>query len=314
MAEQKTEDSPKPERTLGHYRLLDQIGQGGMAVVYKGVQSSLNREVAIKVLPEHFAQAPEMVSRFDREAAVAAQLKHPSIVQVIDRGKEGSTLYIVMEYVEGESLDKIIERGPLPLEDVIDYCVQICEALQYAHEKGVIHRDLKPANILIDKDSGRAKIADFGIATLQSDTVESLTLTLDTRSLGTLHYMSPEQQLDAHNVTHHTDIYAFGVMLYEMLTGRVPIGHFKLPSLVRSDIPIAVDGIVSRCMAESAVGPLPERRGDQGGPAAPDGPPAQDAPGRGATGAARRRRVALVPRLRAAAGPRGRRRRRRCGT
>ena len=251
MSEQKTEDSPKPERTLGHYRVLDQIGQGGMAVVYKGVQASLNRQVAIKVLPEHFAQAPEMVSRFDREASVAAQLKHPSIVQVIDRGKEGSTLYIVMEYVEGESLDKVIERGPLSLEDTIDYCVQICEALQYAHEKGVVHRDLKPANILLDKESGRAKIADFGIATLQTDTVESLTLTMDTRSLGTLHYMSPEQQLDAHNVTHQTDIFAFGVMLYEMLTGRVPIGHFKLPSLVRSDIPIALDGIVSRCMAES---------------------------------------------------------------
>jgi formylglycine-generating enzyme required for sulfatase activity len=250
MSEQTINDAPEAERTLGHYRLLESIGRGGMAVVYRALDASSKREVAINVLPDHFAQTPQMVARFEREVGIAAQLEHPGIVRVLDHGQEGPTLYVVMEYVQGESLDKVIARGRLPLEDVIDWAIQLCEALQYAHGKDVIHRHLKPANVLLDKKSGRVKIADFGVAGLQADSGGVLGITWYEISPGTLQYMSPEQQLDPHRVTHHTDIYAFGAMLYEMLTGRVPVGHFRPASLVRNDIPMAIDGIVSRCMAE----------------------------------------------------------------
>ena len=251
MSEEKSGAEQPSPRMLSHYQLLEQIGQGGMAVVFKGVQPSLNREVAIKILPKRFAESEDMVARFDREASIVAQLKHPSIVQIIDRGKEGDELYIVMEYVAGESLDKTIARGTIPLPDVVEYSIQVCEALQYAHDKGVIHRDLKPANILLDEETGRAKIADFGIAQIETEGIGMPTLTCDSTSLGTMSYMSPEQRLDAHAVTYHTDIFALGVVLYEMLTGKVPIGHFKLPSLLRTDIPIGLDNIVTKCLAQS---------------------------------------------------------------
>jgi serine/threonine protein kinase len=251
MPEQRTDDAPEAGRALGQYRLLVQIGQGYMDAVYKGLQASPKREVAIKVLPDQFARTPQMVARFEHDVGVAEELKHPGIVQVLDHGKEGSTLYVVMEYVEGESLEQVIARGPMPLKAVICFGIQICEALQYAHEKGVIHQELRPANILLERKSGHAKIADFGIATLQKDSIGVLTVTFCDVSPGKLYYMSPEQQLSGQRITHHADVYAFGVILYEMLTGRAPIGYFRMPSLVRSDIPIALDGIVSRCMAES---------------------------------------------------------------
>ena len=239
-----------PDR-LGHYVVADKIGQGGMAVVYKGVQPSLNRPVAIKVLPPQFATTPELLGRFDREAAIVAQLAHSNIVQVIDRGRQDNLLYIVMEYVEGNSLDKIIKAGGLTLGQVIDYATQICEGLDYAHKAGVVHRDLKPANILVDQRSGRVKIADFGIASLETTDSSIATLTLDRSALGTMNYMSPEQRTDSHRVTSASDIFSFGVVLYEMLTGKLPVGHFKAPSMIRQDIPLGFDTIVARCLAES---------------------------------------------------------------
>jgi len=251
MAEDKAVADAGLPRTLGHYQALQEIGRGGMAVVYKGVQPSLNRTVAIKVLPERFARTPEMFQRFDREANVVAQLNHPNIVQVIDRGREGDTLFIVMEYVEGDSLDKLIQQR-ISIAQALDFALQICDALEYAHAKGVVHRDLKPSNILVDRQSGRAKIADFGIAQFETDTGGLSTLTGDHAALGTMNYMSPEQRLDSHRVTYHTDIFAFGVMLYEMLTSKLPIGHFKLPSLLNHDVPVGFDAIVKKCLEESA--------------------------------------------------------------
>ena len=240
----------QPDR-LGPYDVTGKLGQGGMAVVYKGVQPSLNRAVAIKVLPPQFATTQELLGRFDREAAIVAQLAHSNIVQVIDRGRQDNLLYIVMEYVEGQSLDKLIQAGGLTLAQVIDYATQICEGLDYAHKAGVVHRDLKPSNILVDQRSNRVKIADFGIASLETNDSALATLTLDRSAIGTMNYMSPEQRTDAHRVTSSTDIYSFGVILYEMLTGKLPIGHFKEPSMLRQDIPLGFDTIVKRCMAES---------------------------------------------------------------
>jgi outer membrane protein assembly factor BamD (BamD/ComL family)/tRNA A-37 threonylcarbamoyl transferase component Bud32 len=258
-------------RRLGHYEMLEQIGQGGMAVVYKGMQRSLNRTVAVKVLPERFARTEELLARFDREANIASQLNHPNIVQVIDRGKEGETLFIVMEFVNGESLDRLIRRGKLSIVQALDYALQICDALEYAHAKGVIHRDLKPSNILVDNESGRAKICDFGIAAIEATgsglstlTRENIKLAAELRamgepssltgeniSLGTINYMSPEQRSNAHEVTFHTDIFSFGVVLYEMLTGKLPIGHFKLPSYVNHQVPVRFDDVVMKCLAQS---------------------------------------------------------------
>ncbi len=236
---------------LGHYEVAEKIGQGGMAIVYKGVQSSLNRPVAIKVLPPQFATTPELLARFDREASIIAQLAHSNIVQVIDRGRENNLLYIVMEYVEGQSLDKLIKDGKLTLSQIIDIMTQICDGLGYAHKAGVIHRDLKPANILVDQRSGRIKIADFGIASLETTDSALATLTLDRSAIGTMNYMSPEQRMDSHRVTASSDIFSLGVVLYEMLTGKLPVGHFKSPTMIRQDIPLGFDTIVRRCLAES---------------------------------------------------------------
>lgn len=237
----------RPNR-LGHYELLEQIGQGGMAVVYRGVQPSLNRQVAIKVLPARFSVSPELVARFEREANIVAQLNHPNIVQIIDRGREGETLFLVMEFVEGESLDKVIARRSLPVGKAIDYALQVCDAMEDAHSKGIVHRDLKPSNVLIDAKTGRVKIADFGIAQIGTTAPGVATLTSDNTALGTMNYMSPEQRTDSHNVTHLTDIFSFGVVLYEMLTGRLPIGHFKQPSQLNRDVPLGLDIIVKKCL------------------------------------------------------------------
>lgn len=245
-----TETSPAL-RTLGPYETRGELGRGGMAIVYQGVQPSLNRPVAIKVLPEQFAAQPELLARFEREGTIIAQLNHPNIVQVIDRGRQGSTLYIVMEYIDGGGLDTRLAGGPLPWRDVLDWSVQICDALDYAHSVGVVHRDLKPSNILIEMRSRRAKITDFGIAQLETNTAGLATLTMENTSIGTLNYMSPEQRLDAHRVDHRTDIFAFGVILYQMLTGKLPIGHFKLPSFLRPDVPMGLDAVVTRCLAEA---------------------------------------------------------------
>ena len=222
-----------------------------MAVVYKGIQPSLNRAVAIKVLPPQFASTPELLGRFDREASIVAQLNHSNIVQVIDRGRQGKVLYIVMEFVDGEGLDKIIRSGRLEVSQIIDYAAQVCDGLDYAHSMGVIHRDLKPSNILIEKRTGRVKIADFGIAQIETTGGVLATLTYDHSAIGTMNYMSPEQRQDAHRVTHLTDIFSFGVVFYEMITAKLPIGHFKPASLIRPDIPLGFDTIVTKCLAES---------------------------------------------------------------
>jgi predicted Ser/Thr protein kinase len=251
MSETNTESgSGMPDR-LGFYEVAGKLGQGGMAVVYKGVQSSLNRAVAIKVLPPQFATTPELLARFDREAAIVAKLTHSNIVQVIDRGRQDNLLYIVMEYVEGQSLDKVIQSGGLSLSLVIDYASQICDGLDYAHKAGVVHRDLKPANILVDQRTGRVKIADFGIASLETTDSGLATLTVERSAIGTMNYMSPEQRVDSHRVTASTDIFSLGVILYEMLTGKIPVGRYKAPSMIRQDIPLGFDTIVNRCLAES---------------------------------------------------------------
>jgi eukaryotic-like serine/threonine-protein kinase len=245
----------------GRYELLELIGRGGMSSVWKAEDRLLDRIVAIKVLHEQFTQDEEYVERFRREARSVAQLSHPNIVTVIDRGEEGGRQYIVFECVEGENLKQLIERsGPLPVRDALLLALQMARALSFAHDRGLIHRDVKPQNVLLNED-GQAKMTDFGIA--RSVDVEGVTITGTV--LGTSEYIAPEQAR-GQRVDALTDVYSLGVVLYELLTGDVPfhgenfvaiaLRHVNEPppSVLdrRPDCPPRVAMAVERAMAKRA--------------------------------------------------------------
>ena len=203
---------------IGHYRIVAELGRGGMGVVYKAHEESLNRFVAIKVLGEHLMEDPTQIERFIREAQSAASLNHPNIVQIYAVSEEDGRHYFVMEYVSGRSLQQILRtNGPLEPEQVARIALQTASGLAAAHEQGIIHRDIKPANLLID-DRGLVKIADFGLA-LMGEAASRLTAT--GMFMGTPGYLSPEQCLDQ-EVDNRTDIYSLGVTLFEALSGKTP--------------------------------------------------------------------------------------------
>jgi hypothetical protein len=201
----------------GRYRLEARIGAGGMSTVYRALDETLERQVAIKLMNREVASDSDELERFRREARALAQLSHPHIVGVIDAGEDDGRPYIVLEYVEGETLKERIRRlGRLPVPEAVAYAIEIARALGAAHARHIIHRDVKPQNVLIDEE-GSAKVTDFGIAR----TLEEDGLTADGRVLGTTDYVSPEQALGQY-VTGQSDLYSLGVVLYEMLTGEVP--------------------------------------------------------------------------------------------
>ena len=191
----------------------------------------------------------DIVRRFERESMVIAGLNHPNIVHVIDRGVAGNRYYFVMEYVDGASLREVIDSDRIALKTKLEMIIQVSKALDYAHKNGVIHRDIKPTNVLIDRQ-GNALVADFGIAQIIS-TPESEMTSTDV-VMGTLAYMSPEQKLSSTNVDQTTDIYAAGIMLYEILCGKKPLGHFKLPSEINPSLGTEYDGIIQKCLAQEA--------------------------------------------------------------
>ncbi|HLJ01845.1 MAG TPA: protein kinase [Solirubrobacteraceae bacterium] len=201
----------------GRYRLDARIGAGGMSTVYRALDETLQRRVAIKLMNREVAHDSDQLERFRREARAVAQLSHPHVVGVIDAGEDESRPYIVFEYVEGETLKERIRRlGRLPVTEAVAYAIEIARALGAAHARHIVHRDVKPQNVLIDEE-GRAKVTDFGIArTLDEDG-----LTADGRVLGTTDYVSPEQAL-GQPVTGQSDLYSLGIVLFEMLTGEVP--------------------------------------------------------------------------------------------
>jgi tRNA A-37 threonylcarbamoyl transferase component Bud32 len=199
------------------YRLEARIAAGGMSTVYRALDETLERQVAVKLMNREVASDSDQLERFRREARAVAQLSHPHIVGVIDAGEDDGRAYIVFEYVEGETLkDRIRRLGRLPITEAVAYAIEIARALGAAHARHIIHRDVKPQNVLIDHE-GSAKVTDFGIAR----TLEEDGLTADGRVLGTTDYVSPEQALGQH-VSGQSDLYSLGVVLYEMLTGEVP--------------------------------------------------------------------------------------------
>ena len=202
----------------GRYRLRSLLGRGGMAEVWQGLDERLDRPVAVKVLDRRALEDPTVVARFDREARAVARLAHPNIVSVYDVGVDDDMPYLVMELVHGQSLAALIDGGPISIDDAVNVAVQVCDALQAAHEAGVVHRDVKPANILI-APAGTVKVCDFGIARVSQATQAGLTRSHVT--VGTAEYMAPEQASGG-PVDARTDLYALGCVLYAMLTGSPP--------------------------------------------------------------------------------------------
>jgi serine/threonine-protein kinase len=201
----------------GRYEIIEKIGGGGMALVYKARCRLLDRYVAIKVLREEFTSDEEFIRKFRRESQAAAKLSHPNIVSIYDVGVEGDIYYIVMEYIKGKTLKEVIrEKGKLSFEETVDYSIQIAEALAHAHANHIVHRDIKPHNIMITED-GRVKVTDFGIARAAT----SSTVTNTNNVLGSVHYFSPEQAKGGYT-DEKSDIYSLGIVMYEMITGRVP--------------------------------------------------------------------------------------------
>jgi len=243
----------RAELVIPGFELREILGRGGMGEVWKARQVSLGRTVAIKLLPPKLARDPEFVARFEKEATALASLSHPNIIQIIDRGMAGAHYYFVMEYVEGRSLREVMHATRLSPADALRIVAQICSAIDYAHDQHIIHRDLKPENILLDA-RGHVKVADFGLAGFRGpDTDQHLTAT--SVAMGTLNYMAPEQRRDAKNVDGRADLYSLGVILYELLTGELPLGRFKLPSERRPGLDLRVDQIVVRSLE-----PEPEQR------------------------------------------------------
>ncbi len=242
---------PPAGTRLGGYTLEAPIGSGGMGVVYRALQPSLSRPVALKVLPPELASDPQFVERFHREALALGSLSHPRIVSVIDRGVEEGMAFLAMELVEGEGLRQRMQRGAVTPKEAVRIALQVCEGLSYAHGKGVVHRDIKPENLLMDR-SGNVKIADFGLARIvRGDTRESLRLTMSNMALGTPFYMAPEQMEGSGAVDGRADLYALGVVLYEALTGGLPIGRFETPREKFRDVDARLDALVLRLLEKN---------------------------------------------------------------
>jgi tRNA A-37 threonylcarbamoyl transferase component Bud32 len=232
--------------------IIELLGMGGMGMVYKARQPRLDRFVALKILPMESAQHPSFAERFNREAKALAKLNHPGIVAVYDFGQTRQYYYFVMEYVDGMNLRRLLNDQTVTSRQALDIVVQICTALQYAHDKGVVHRDIKPENILINKE-GQVKIADFGLAKLLGAAPDTA-LTMSQAAMGTFNYMAPEQRENAQKVDHRADIYSLGVVFYEMLTGEVPMGRFEPPSK-KVQVDVRLDEVVLKALERE-----PERR------------------------------------------------------
>jgi len=259
----------EPGKRLGPYEVLSKLGAGGMGEVYRARDTRLDRHVALKVLPEKIAEREDLRQRFEREARAISALNHPNICTLYDVGSEGATAYLVMELLDGETLAEVIARGALPLDRALRYAIEIATALDRAHRQGIIHRDLKPGNVMITKSG--VKLLDFGLARVQAParSHDATTMLSPATSagmiLGTLEYMSPEQLEGAIDIDARTDIFSFGCILYEMLTGKRPFSGSSPASLITAIMssepppisattpvtPPALDRLVRKCLAKN---------------------------------------------------------------
>lgn len=236
---------------LDGYSNLIKIGEGGMAHVYRGIQDSLRRPVAIKLLINELIFDEEARRRFELESYIIARLNHPNIIHVIDRGFSADGMpFFVMEYIEGIDLGTAAKIRELPHAGKIDIIIQVLKALSYAHQNNVIHRDIKPDNILID-DNGNVKILDFGIAQFCDDQMQDLEKTASGTIMGTYNYMSPEQRESAENVTEQSDLYSVGVVMYELFTGKLPAGRFPDPIELNKNVDARLNRIILSCLNQS---------------------------------------------------------------
>ena len=240
-------------RLFPQLEILACLGRGGMGIVYKARQPKLNRLVALKILTREKEKDPHFAERFEREARALARLNHPSIVAVYDFGEANGLWFLVMEFVDGMNLRQLLRARKMTPEEALGIVPRICEALQYAHEQGIVHRDVKPENILLDKQ-GRVKIADFGIAKILGGEKKEEALTGEHQTMGTPHYMAPEQVEKPATVDHRADIYSLGVVFYEMLTGELPLGKFAAPSK-KVQVDVRLDEVVLHALEKE-----PERR------------------------------------------------------
>jgi tRNA A-37 threonylcarbamoyl transferase component Bud32 len=249
-------EPPPPEELAALFPALEVgelLGRGGMGAVYKARHKELDRPVALKILPPEVYSDPTFAERFEREARTLARLDHPNVVRVYDAGRSGGRYYLVMELVDGVDLRQMIRAGRVEPREALAIVGQVCDALQYAHDQGVVHRDVKPENILVDRQ-GRVKIADFGLAKLLGREPGAYTLTRSDQAMGTLHYMAPEQVEHPLAVDHRADIYSLGVVFYELLTGELPLGRFQPPS-AKVAVDVRLDDVVLRTLEKE-----PERR------------------------------------------------------
>ncbi len=248
----------KLSKKLGKYELRQKLGHGGMGVVYKAYQEDIDRFVALKLFHDYLADDPEIVGRFKREARVLAKLQHPHILTAFDYDQSGGIPYIVMPYIEGGTLADLLKEGALPLWKIRRFISQLGDALDYAHTHNIVHRDIKPTNVLVD-NRGHCQLADFGIVKVLEATTK---LTQPEAAIGTPQYMSPEQISGGKEVDKCSDIYSLGVLLYEMVTGRVPFTgrtitavykmHLEdsvpLPSALNADVPSAVESVILKAL------------------------------------------------------------------
>jgi serine/threonine protein kinase len=234
--------------TLAHYRIIGELGAGGMGEVWRAQDTKLGRDIALKVLSAEFADDPERLERFEREARAVATLNHPHIVTIFSVEEAEGIRFLTMELIEGRSLDKLVPEGGLDLATFLELATPLAEAISAAHDKSIVHRDLKPSNVMVDGE-GRVKVLDFGLAKVSGAGGVSDSSELPTEALtgvgtlvGTVPYMSPEQ-IEGKIVDHRTDIFSLGVLLYEMATGNRPFAGDSQPALMSSilrDVPQSV--------------------------------------------------------------------------
>ncbi len=249
-------------REIGPYRIIEKIGQGGMGIVFKGLHVKLEQEVAIKVLAPELSQDPSMRERFINEAKIQARISHPNVVNVLNYVEEGSNLFLVMEYIPGETLDTLLKRtGCCP--NAVNVCISVLSALEFMHARGIVHRDIKPGNIMFLED-GTVKVMDFGIAKVAGERGQTKT----GMRLGTLWYMSPEQIM-GEETSVASDLYSVGVTLYQMLTGRIPFGGDSEYMVMKAHLeerpipPWEINANVSRNMGAVILKSMAKNKGER---------------------------------------------------